>query len=383
MSAVNDVDVAILCVATVYSQPQMLVIPLITLVRLALAKRIMEPSMKKSFWGGILLLTAAWFSNADVLALKEGHPQTYVVQKGDTLWGISGKFLEAPWQWPDLWQVNPQIENPHLIYPGDELHLVYVDGKPRIVLKRGGDVKLSPQVRLSSLEQAIQTIPLDTIGPWLSDSRVVQPEVLVNAPYVIGGTNEKLITGAGDQVLARGNLPADQKVFDIFRNGEAYADPETGENLGVHAKYIGTAKLGDVQNGVATLALNRAAEEVRRADRLLPQDTRAITANYFPSAPKGDVRGHILAVENGVTQIGAMNVVIINKGIREGLEPGNILAIYKGGRPIFDPVAKENILTPEYRAGMMMVFRTFDKVSYAIVLKASENLAVGDKLRAP
>ena len=340
--------------------------------------------MNKSVWGGILLLTAAWFSHAgDVLALKNGHPDTYVVKKGDTLWDISGKFLDVPWKWPELWQVNPQIENPNLIYPGDELHLVYVDGRPRIVLKRGGEVKLSPQVRLSSLDQAIQTIPLDVIGPWLSDSRVVQPDELGSAPYVVGGTNNKLITGAGDQLLVRGNLAADQKVFDIFRSGETYADPDTGENLGVHAKYIGTSKLIDVQNGIATMTLNRTAEEVRRADRLLPQDIRAITANYFPSAPNSDIRGQILAVENGVSQIGPMNVVIINRGSREGLEPGNILAIFKGGKPVFDPVAQENIVAPEYRAGLMMVFRSFDKVSYAIVLKASETLSVGDKLRSP
>lgn len=339
--------------------------------------------MKKSFWGGVLLLTAAWFTHADVLALKEGHPQTYIVKKGDTLWDISGKFLEAPWHWPDLWQVNPQIENPHLIYPGDQLHLVYVDGKPRLVLKRGGEVKLSPHVRMSSLDEAIQTISLDTIGPWLSDSRIVHPDELANAAYVVGGTNEKIITGAGDQLLARGALPTDQKVFDIFRQGEAYADPVTGEHLGVHAKYIGTVKLIDIQNGVSSMSVNRSAEEIRRGDRLLPQDTRSITANYFPSAPRSDIQGQIIAVENGVTQIGPMNVVIINKGEREGLEPGNILAIYKGGKKVYDPVAKENILSPEYRAGLMMVFRTFDKVSYAVVLKASEPLSVGEKLRAP
>ncbi len=340
--------------------------------------------MRKLVLGALLGLVIAVGAQAgDVLALREGHPQTYVVKEGDTLWHISGMFLDDPWLWPQLWEHNPQIDNPHLIFPGDVLRLVWIDGQPRLVVSRGRDVRLSPQMRIEPLSRAIPAIPLDVIGPFLSRSRIVSADTLERAPYILAGREGHIIAGAGDQVYARGVFPNDVQSFGIYRRGETFIDPETNEFLGIQATDIGGARLLSRQRDVATLALNRSSEEVRRADRVLPEEERRIDATFMPSAPKQDISGVLLAVEGGVTQIGLLNVVILNKGERDGLEPGNLLAIYRSGEVLTDPVTNEPVKVPDFRAGMLMVFRTFDRVSYGLVLRAERPLAVMDRVRSP
>jgi LysM domain-containing protein len=341
--------------------------------------------MKKLLLGGMLALACAFSAFADVLTLKPDHPNTYVVKKGDTLWDISNAFLKSPWLWPQLWHVNPQVKNPHLIYPGDELNLVYIDGKPQLVLKRGtgGDVKLEPEVRATPIARAIPAIPLEAVSAFLNRGRVVQPGVLDNAPYVLLGKEGHIVTGAGDEIYGRGQFDANNSSYGIFRKGDTFVDPETNEVLGIQALDIGLAKLLSTERDVATLALNRSTQEIRRSDRLLPEEERTINANFFPSAPEQDIKGRILAVEGGVSQIGAMNVVVISKGEREGIKEGNLLAIYKKGELINDPVNNDLVKTPEFRAGLLMVFRVFDKVSYGLVLRAERPLKVDDSVRNP
>lgn len=319
----------------------------------------------------------------DVLALKEGHPQTHVVVKGDTLWGISKMFLDDPWLWPEIWHVNPQVDNPHLIYPGDVLNLVYIDGRPKIVVKRGRDVKLSPEVRVSDLDLAIPAIPLDAISPFLSFSRVVEAEVLQNAPYVLTGSDGHIVSGAGDQLYGRGEFPEGQETFGIYRAGDPYIDPDTDELLGYQAFSIAGAKLIEMERDIATLALNRTTQEVRRGDRLLPDEEREVSPNFYPSAPEDETDGFIIAVEGGVSQIGSMDVVTINKGERDGLEIGNVLAIYRVGEQVRDTVTNEIVKVPDARSGLLMIFRTFEKVSYGLVLKASRVLQVMDRVENP
>lgn len=319
----------------------------------------------------------------DVLTLKDGAPKTYLVKKGDTLWDISQMYLNDPWLWPEIWHVNPQVDNPHLIFPGDILNLVYIDGKPKLVVKRGKDLKLNPQIRLSDLDLAIPAIPLDAVSPFLTNSRVVSAEDLKLAPYVLAGNDGHIISGAGDNLYARGNFPDDTKAFGIFRPGGAYLDPETEELLGYQAFYVASAKMTALDGGVATLGLNQASEEVRRGDRLLPDIERNINSNFYPSAPEQKTNGYIIAVEGGVSQIGSMDVVVINKGERDGLTVGHVLAIYKVGEKVRDPVTGETVKVPDTRSGLMMVFRTFDKVSYGLVLKATRSLAVMDKVKKP
>lgn len=342
--------------------------------------------MKKTVLRCLLVMVVSLVSMAeagDVLSLKDGHPQTYVVKKGDTLWDISQMFLSDPWLWPEIWHVNPQIDNPHLIYPGDVLNLVYIDGRPKLVVKRGKDIKLTPRVRISDLDLAIPAISLDAISPFLTDSRIVDSERLKAAPYVLAGSDGHIVSGAGDQLYARGAFEASQENFGIFRPGQAFLDPETEELLGYQAFAVASAKVTGLERDVATLGLNRTTEEVRRGDRLLPDEERKISSNFYPSAPADDINGYIISVEGGVSQIGAMDVVVINKGLREGLSVGNVLAIYRVGEQVRDPVTNEIVKVPDTRSGLLMVFRTFDKVSYGLVLKASRTLEVMDKVQNP
>ncbi len=342
--------------------------------------------MKKVLMGCILFVFVSLVSISqagDVLSLKEGHPKTYVVKKGDTLWDISQMYLNSPWLWPEIWHVNPQVDNPHLIYPGDILNLVYIDGRPKLVVKRGRDVKLSPQVRVSELDLAIPAIPLDAISPFLTESRVVSNEELKAAPYVLAGSDGHIVSGAGDQLYARGNFDEEQKNYGIYRPGNAYIDPDTGELLGYQAFSVASAKMVALERDIATMGLNRTSEEVRRSDRLLPDEERRISSSFYPSAPNSEIHGRIIAVEGGVSQIGSMDVVVLNRGEREGLDVGQVLAIYRVGEQVRDSITGEIVKVPDTRAGLLMIFRTFEKVSYGLVLKSTRPLKVMDKVTNP
>jgi nucleoid-associated protein YgaU len=339
--------------------------------------------MKKMVFNVLALCLAAMLVMAqedDIL--KNGHPDQHVVRKGDTLWDISSKFLNDPWLWPEIWQVNPQIANPHLIYPGDLISLIYLDGRPRLTLARG-DVKLSPAVRSKPIDEAIPAIQLDKINAFLSRSRILEDDQLDNAPYVIAGAGRRVITGAGDRLYARGQFPADEYIYGIYRPGQIFIDPQTGEVLGKEAIDIGMGKVVGHEEDIATLALNRSNEEVRVKDRLLPYVETKIKATFYPSAPKQDVNGVIMAVEGGVTQVGSMDIVVLNRGTRDGLEDGNILAIDKVGEVVRDQVTNEAVRLPDEESGLLMIFRVFDKMSYGLVLSSNQPLAVMDKVRKP
>ncbi len=331
-----------------------------------------------------LTLLASGWSQAQV-GLNEGAPETYIVKKGDTLWGISGMYLEKPWLWPELWDVNPQIDNPHLIYPGDELYLVWVDGKPRLRLRRGRDVKLTPNMRVIPLDLAIPIIPLDQIGPWLLSHRIMDAQDLNDSAYVVAGDQGHLISGPGDRVFGRGHFPDDERAYGIYRPAVSYVDPITGELLGYQAQDIGNAKLlTSNKDEVVELEITRIDEEVRIADRLLPMEERVLDATFHPRAPAEPLEnGFMIAVDGGVTQIGEMSIVVLNKGKRDGLEIGDVLAVYQNGGLVYDKVAEENVKLPDTRAGLAMVFEAFEKASYAIILKASRPLKVMDKVKNP
>jgi nucleoid-associated protein YgaU len=341
--------------------------------------------MKNTVLGVCLGLLMAFAQAGDVLSLKAGHPQTYVVKKGDTLWDISGMFLNDPWYWPELWHYNPEIKNPHLIYPGDVLKLMWINGKPVLVRNPGPDnrtIKLTPEMRISDINNAIPAIPLDAISPFLTRSRVVTDEELQRAPYVLAGKRGNIVAGAGDQILGRGNF-GDEEAFGIYRRGNVYQDPITKEVLGIEAVDIGTANMLALEKDVATLTLNRSTQEIRRADRLLPMEVRQLYVRFEPKAPVENTNGYIIAVEGGVTQIGSMDVVTLNLGERNTMLPGDVMAIYAAGVYVTDPITNERVKAPDVRAGLLMVFRTFAKVSYALVLKAEQPLKVGDTVRNP
>jgi nucleoid-associated protein YgaU len=325
--------------------------------------------------------------------LRDGHPDVYTVQKGDTLWDISGKFLARPWLWPELWRINPQINNPHLIYPGDSIALVYVDGQPRLVLERGdagrtirmtpsGTDVLHPEIRYEPLESAIPTIRLDAIQAFLVQNRIVDPESLLSAPYVVQGDSERLVLGAGDRLYVRGVLPEGES-YNVVRKGPLYIDPETQEVLGREATYIGLGQAVAQENDIATMFMSDTREEVQIGDRILPTEERRVDSTFFPSAPEEKLEGEILSVFGGVSQVGQFDVVVINRGEREGMSVGHVLAIYKKGAMARDRIANETIRLPSERAGLLMIFRTFEKLSYGLVMMTERPLAIHDEVRNP
>ncbi|HEC28434.1 MAG TPA: LysM peptidoglycan-binding domain-containing protein [Gammaproteobacteria bacterium] len=341
---------------------------------------------KKKILGLIFSFLVCGLVYADAVKLNPDHPDKYVVVKGDTLWDISGRFLQDAWQWPEIWHINSQIANPHLIYPGDTINLVYVDGKPRLVVSRGSKtVKLTPQGRIIPLDQAITTIPIDAIRQFLKEPQVVSKDVLDKAPYVVANKGGRLIAASLDSIYVRGIKDGTVRKYTIVRTGNVYKDPVTKKVLGYEALFIGNAKLyrtGDP----STLKVLRTSREIRIGDRLLPSNEKSFDANFIPRPPSGDINGQILAVLDGVTNIGSNQVIVINKGAREGLKPGNVLDVYQKGQTIPDRVTKDHndtVTLPDEKAGTVMVFRVFDKISYALVVKARRDLRLLDYIRNP
>ncbi|ODN68268.1 LysM domain protein [Methylophaga muralis] len=334
---------------------------------------------------GLMALLMSSTLLANQVALNPNHPERYVVVKGDTLWDISAKFLQYPWHWPEIWQVNPQVENPHLIFPGDELTLVYRDGRPVLELNRGQQTfKLSPEMREIRMDEAIHTIPLSIIRPFLTKPRVVGTEVLDAAPYVVSTADERLLSGAGDYVYVRGITDPDDTEFSVFRGGKIYFDPNTGEELGVEAIYSGDGVIKQ-PGEISTLDLTYTDREVMVGDRLLAIEEEDFELNFFPRAPSQPMEGMIISVFDGVSQVGQYQIVVLNLGTRDGLESGHVLSVYKAGKTIRDTVSadrKATVTLPDEHAGEAMVFKLYDKVSYAIVMKATTSMHLFDKVRS-
>ena len=343
------------------------------------------PMSTKKLLGMIFaaLITSSLFA-ADV-ALNPNHPDRYVVVKGDTLWDISSLFLRDPWLWPEIWYVNPQIDNPHLIYPGDILTLVYIDGKPQLRLQRGRDAKLSPQIRVEDLGAAIPTIPRDAIQQFLTKPLVVDEGELDKAPYIVQNADEHVVAGGGDRTYVRGIDNEEIGLWDVFRPGGPYIDPDTNETLGYEARFVGEAaveRFGDP----ATLLLTQTDIEARAGDRMVPMMQEEPIAYYQPHPPAEDMEGRILSVLGGVTQIGQFDVVVISKGAVDGMEVGHVMKIFRAGETIRDTVSGrrfERVRLPDEEAGMLMVFRTFERVSFALVVKAYRAIHVHDFVRTP
>lgn len=345
------------------------------------------------------------------VALNPDHPERYVVQKGDTLWDIAARFLADPWNWPEIWEVNPQIDNPHLIYPGDVLVLTYEDGRPVLRLERraaeaAGEpgeepapepververpprerpvVKLSPRVRELPLdERAIPTIPVDAVRQFLSRPRVLSEAEIEAAPYIVSVGKEHLVAGTGFRVYARGmDVEPDATAFTVYRRGEVYRDFPSGEVLGYEALHIGDAVV-ERPGDPATVFLARSKREVLIGDRLFPVREDDIERHFVPRAPDDPVSGRIISVLDGVTQIGQHQVVVLNLGREDGIGEGHVLEVYQAGATVTDPYVNADVTLPDERAGVVMVFRPFERVSYALVMKATRAMHVLDKVQNP
>jgi len=333
--------------------------------------------------GLILSFAISLSSWADVINLNPSHPTRHVVVKGDTLWDISAKFFQDPWQWPNIWQHNTQIKNPHLIYPGDIITLCFIDNQPMLCVNAGRT--LYPHMRSEDGEQAIDMIPLEAIMPFLNSPKVVSKDELNNAPYIVDFSGEHLIAGTGSEVYVRSILQPDFLAYTTYRPGKTYQDPDTQEILGYEAEYIADnviLNLGDP----ATLRVTNSKSEVRRGDRVMPTSEVDAAFNFFPQAPTEDIHGSIISVLNGVQEIGQYDIVVLNKGGQDGLKKGHILSIIQKGKLITDPFHQnknELVKLPDQKAGTLLVFRSFNRVSYALVMQATRNIRVLDLVQTP
>ena len=346
---------------------------------------------------------------AQSVELNPDAPTRYVVKKGDTLWDISAHFLVEPWRWPEIWQINPQVRNPHLIYPGDELALFYRDGQPVVQITRRGDetgegatgagvvqrqvgprtVKLSPQARITERGDAIPTIPIDVLRPFLDRPRVLGQGEFEAAPYVVSVGRENLLASIGQRVFVRGIKPEQGTRFGVFRRGQTYRDPSRNDEiLGYEAIHVADAvveKSGDP----ATVLLLTNTREVRAGDRLFPATADRVVTNFMPRAPKNEVDALIISVVDGVTQIGENDIIVLNRGTRDGMAEGLVLGIFQSGDRVQDVWGEKDRATPVYvdlpelRAGTVMVFRPFERVSYALVMTATRAMHLLDAAKNP
>lgn len=432
-----------------------LVVALVCLVPAALWADGMPPSSDK----GTAKAPAAGAEPAGTKVtmqdLQPDAPGEYTVVKGDTLWGISSRFLKDPWKWPQIWEMNrEQIKDPHWIYPGNVIRLDKSGASPRLALEGGGGaggpsggteeqavsnvVKLDPRVRVEPLQAAIPSIPGSAIGPFLTQPLVVEAGGLDNAPTIVATEESRVIVGAGNTAYADRIGSNSGLNWQVFRQGVPIFDPESGELLGYEAKYVADARVRRFGNPT-TLEITKARQEVNRGDRLVPARETTVPS-YVPRAPDKPIKGAIMTVDEGVSEFGQFQVVTLNRGARDGIEVGHVLAIYRRGevvgggnydawymtagptewfaqmrnwfhgwgswsggesRPAPTPVPEppraatpddgqggatlvgSAVQLPDERTGLVFVFRVFEKMSYAMVMRSTRPVYVGDVVQTP
>jgi len=374
-------------------------------------KTIQGSSMKSPLLAIMLALSAAFPAVADVLKIKKDAPKQYVVKKGDTLWDISGIYLDEPWLWPELWQMNPQIDNPHLIYPGDALALIYdADGNPRLVINKGYR-KLSPQGRITPKgRNAITTLPLEMIKPYISYEQAINSDDIKGKPYILGANENTKTQTLGHILYVKGDLQV-HKAYAIYHKGDPYTDLN-GEVLATRASYVGIARAfraGDEHNGVpSSLRVESVKREIQQGDFLMPAMEGQMLPAYFDiHRPSEPVTGNIIASPRQVREFSTMDVVVLNLGSEQNIEAGHVLDLERqsptvidgprGPRYPEDSSKYEKLLSdvsqlfgsesdeesttwtmPKEKVGELIVFKVYDKVSYALITKNQHPIRIGD-----
>jgi hypothetical protein len=325
-------------------------------------------------------------------AFKSTAPLSYTVKRGDTLWDISNMFLRDPWLWPEIWHVNPTVQNPHLIYPGDVLTLATgANGQPAMTLTRGNVVRVEPLIRSTPIEGPIATIPYDAIKAFLGKPSIVSKEDLKNAPRVAGLRDRHMVAGAGHEFYVKGMQNLEPGRFSVVRVGEELKDPESGKVLGYMGTYTGAARVDRIAD-LSKAVLIESARETTSGDLLFAEDAQTVGADLLPRSPPAGVTGEIIAVVDGVALIGSHQVVAINRGSRHGLEPGHVLAIDARGEVVQDGscrqsrwsfCANKTLTLPSERAGTLLVFKIYEQLSYGLIVDAIVPIRVTDQVRTP
>jgi LysM repeat protein len=357
-----------------------------------------------------------------VPVIQPSAPQRYTVKKGDTLWGIASMYLRDAWAWPDIWYANPDIKIPHLIYPGDVLILGYnSQGRPSLSVQRNGQTvtetsappvmmaptsnavaaaptaaavtgpalpvtKMEPQVHYQPLSAAVTAIPLDGLRPFLSKTRVASSSEFDDAGYLLSSFQGGPASGSGGEVYARNLKPEQGARYQIFRKGQKYVDPDRGDSLGYEAQFFGDASV-EAWTDPAKLMITDSVQEALQGDRFLPNNGDNLNLNFQPHRPGKTVDGQIMAVLGGVGQIGQYAVVVLNRGNADGVDPGTVLGIFRKGTKVNDLNAgffsSSSVTLPTERSGTLMVFRSFDRVSYALVMQATHEIHLEDMVANP
>jgi len=327
------------------------------------------------------------------IPLAADVPDSYVVKRGDTLWGIAKVFLRDPWYWPEIWQVNPKIQNPHRIYPGDTLRLVFVDGQPQILLQRGDTARVEPRVRSEPLEASITSIPYATVAAFMSKPSVLDREQIKHAPYLLATRDLHVVMSEGDTLYARGfTNPAELgSHYNVVRVGDPLIDPDDNRILGYDGIFTGSGHVTR-QGDPTTLIMTESTRESRAGDKLIAGGVD-VPLDFIPSAPRTKTNGRIIAVADGVSIIGQYEVVVVNRGARDGLAPGNVLGVFDTGPIVadtdkkgffnLDTLGAKRVALPSERTGTFMVFKTFDNISYGLIMEATNLIRVGDKVQNP
>ena len=337
------------------------------------------------------------------LQLAKDAPDKHVVVKGDTLWGIAGKFLDHPWRWPEVWELNrEQIRNPHLIYPGEVVYLDTSGASPRLRLGKQVDVvpssdvaqsgqpaeRVQPRVRAQATEPApIPTVDAASIAPFLTRPLVVDAPDMATHPQIVATQDGRVYLGRGDLAYVRGLTAQEGSDWFVYRSANPLFDPDTRQPIAWEAQYVGTARLE--RNGdPATIRMLSTNGEVGPGDRLMPVDP-ARPFSFAPKPPQTQVNGRILSVYRGVAQAGRGNVVAMSAGAQAGLAVGDVLAIKQRGRVVpgvgIDKLAVDRqwIQLPDEQIGHLLVFRVFDKISYGLIMKTSRAVSIGDDVSNP
>ena len=345
-------------------------------------------------------ITHAASPNVSPPSVKAGAPHVYVVKKGDTLWDISGKFLSKPWRWPEIWASNKHVKNPHWIYPGDRLLLCSLNGKPLIgkdegdgcdgIIRRytGGGTTLRPQVRIEALNNSVPVIPLAHIQQWLERSSVLPADAIANTPYILGTADNRVLAGKGQSVYVRGQGLENGQRYGVYREGEPYiVVDEQGkkQNLGVELLQVASGVAVRNENDITTVELTDSYNgEVRRGDRVMLEQEAMLPTLFYPIDAK-QVRdgGKVIRVLGSIGTAAKNGVVTVDRGTADGVEIGQVFSTYQEGEIVQDPKTKEKVKLPGQYVGSLMIFKSFDRISYAYVLDSELPIKVGSNIQPP
>ncbi len=337
----------------------------------------------------------------ETVVYEPEHPQIYTVEEGDTLWDISSSFLEDPWFWPEIWYKNPQIENPHLIYPGDQLAIIYVGGEKRVQILRRGEtgealaatgtgglkvVKLSPRIRAQSIDASIPSIPIESIRQLLQKPLIIEEQTLADAAYVLDSRDNHLANAINDTLYVR-NLDTEitDGRYQVFRPHKPLVDTASGEVLGYEALFVAETKL-ERRGDPASVRVTSSVREILRDDRVMPIDNSNLERDFFPRPPQDEVNGQVISLLDGISQLGQYQTLVINLGERDGIKTGTVLAVHRIGKVVIDRNEEEanfRVKLPDERSGVIMVVRAYEKMSVALIMEADNPIGMNDIITKP